>query len=214
MNPRLYIVALLCASLCACTGTKQKAVSIRSQAKPAEFRIAQIDHGKNARFVLCNGAECPKVTQKTLAIVSADRTATQPVPTPLPAREFDEAVPPTEETVTVLFAKNSAVLDQRARALLDAQVSRLGPKTSILVRGRTDSTGSKRMNDRLAERRAQAVTNYVKSKIPQREVEVRHEARGKCCYVAPNKTAAGRAVNRRAEVAARASAPARRGQPE
>ena len=77
------------------------------------------------------------------------------------------------------------------------------PETQVLVSGHTDSTGSAAHNQRLSERRAMAVTQYLGA---QGVNPARLEARGmgETAPVASNRTAAGRAQNRRVEIRIRA----------
>ncbi|MFP4561555.1 MAG: OmpA family protein [Thiohalorhabdus sp.] len=72
-------------------------------------------------------------------------------------------------------------------------------KTVIHVAGFTDSTGSESYNQRLSERRAEAVASYLRG---QGILEERLVTRGygESHFVASNDTAEGRAQNRRVEL--------------
>ena len=70
---------------------------------------------------------------------------------------------------------------------------------TIQVTGHTDSIGSQDFNLKLSERRAQAVQAFLLEKGVKPE-KIRTEAMGKLAPIASNKTAAGRAQNRRAEI--------------
>ncbi|HJP93704.1 MAG TPA: OmpA family protein [Pyrinomonadaceae bacterium] len=108
-----------------------------------------------------------------------------------------------QETVSVTFRTNSAVLSPEAKQQLDA----LAAKTSaakaymIEVAGHTDSTGSDAKNFRLSQQRAEAVVQYlaVTHKIPLRRF-VTPMGYGKTEAVADNTTAEGRQQNRRVDV--------------
>lgn len=107
----------------------------------------------------------------------------------------------------ILFAVDSAVLSENSRATLDefAQVMRDYPKTAILVQGHTDSTGSEEYNQKLSERRAQAVYNH----LALREVDrTRMDAigYGEGYPVADNATPEGRELNRRVTILVRGKA--------
>jgi outer membrane protein OmpA-like peptidoglycan-associated protein len=108
-----------------------------------------------------------------------------------------------QEAISVNFAVNSAVLSLDARQRLDALAQKaLAAKAyAIEVSGHTDSTGSEAKNFQLSQQRAQVVVQYlaVKHKIPLRRI-VSPMGYGKTEAVADNKTAAGRAQNRRVEV--------------
>ena len=72
--------------------------------------------------------------------------------------------------------------------------------TNILLAGHTDSTGSEAYNQGLSERRAQSVASYLGTQnVSNTRVSV--EGYGQSQPVASNDTAAGRAQNRRVEVA-------------
>jgi OmpA-OmpF porin, OOP family len=108
-----------------------------------------------------------------------------------------------QETVTVNFALNSAVLSMDARQRLDALAQKaVSAKWYMLeVAGHTDSTGSEGRNFVLSQQRADAVMQYlaVQHKIPTRRF-VSPMGYGKTEAVADNRSATGRAQNRRVEV--------------
>ena len=108
-----------------------------------------------------------------------------------------------QETVSVNFRTNSAVLSPEAKAQLDTLAAKTtGAKNFMIeVAGHTDSTGSDAKNFRLSQDRAQAVVQYlaVQHKIPLRRF-VTPMGYGKTESVADNTTAAGRSQNRRVDV--------------
>lgn len=78
------------------------------------------------------------------------------------------------------------------------------PDTELLIVGHTDATGSDSYNQGLSERRAASAKRYLVSQgVPDERVKV--EGRGETEPVADNATDAGRAQNRRVEVAIFAS---------
>jgi len=84
-------------------------------------------------------------------------------------------------------------LNQVAKALTDQGFK------SIVVQGYTDSVGSAADNDRLSLKRAQSVRDYlVTHGIPPEKATA--EGKGANNPVADNKTADGRAENRRVEI--------------
>ena len=85
------------------------------------------------------------------------------------------------------------VLDEAVRTLRDQ------PDIDVRVEGYTDAIGSDAYNQRLSERRAKAVMNYLVSRgiAPSRLQAVGY---GESNPVASNETAEGRAQNRRAEL--------------
>jgi len=80
-----------------------------------------------------------------------------------------------------------------------ADVLRKYDRTVVHVVGHTDSTGSAEYNQRLSERRASSVANYLQSRgvDPSR---VRYEGRGESEPRDTNATEAGRQLNRRVEI--------------
>jgi len=80
---------------------------------------------------------------------------------------------------------------EQARALRELEV--------IIAVGHTDHTGTLEYNQRLSERRANAVKTYLVSRGMD-ESRIRAEGRGKTEPVASNATAEGRAQNRRVEI--------------
>lgn len=108
-----------------------------------------------------------------------------------------------QETISVNFRVNSAVLSPEAKSQLDALAAKTtGAKAFMIeVAGHTDATGSDAKNFRLSQQRAEAVVQYlaVQHKIPLRRF-VTPMGYGKTESVADNTTAAGRSQNRRVEV--------------
>lgn len=108
-----------------------------------------------------------------------------------------------QDTVTVNFRVNSAVLSHEARQQLDALAAKAASARGyvIEVSGHADATGSASKNFHLSQQRADAVVQYlaVNHKIPLRRF-ITPMGYGKTTAVADNSTAAGRAQNRRVEV--------------
>ncbi|HEU4509218.1 MAG TPA: OmpA family protein [Pyrinomonadaceae bacterium] len=108
-----------------------------------------------------------------------------------------------QETTSVTFRVNSAVLSPEAKAQLDELAAKaVGAKAFMIeVAGHTDSTGSDAKNFRLSRDRADAVVQYlaVTHKIPLRRF-VTPMGYGKTEAVADNATREGRSQNRRVDV--------------
>jgi outer membrane protein OmpA-like peptidoglycan-associated protein len=117
---------------------------------------------------------------------------------------------PDELKVTVrndvLFDFNSAGLRQASQDSLRemANVFDKYPSTTISVQGHTDSIGSAAYNQRLSERRAQAVANYLEN-LGVRSSRLETIGYGKSQPRATNSTAEGRQLNRRVEIKIRAN---------
>lgn len=100
----------------------------------------------------------------------------------------------------VFFAYNKANLNAKAAAALDQARDRLTELNAQRVRvaGYTDDQGSKSYNLGLSRRRAEAVRSALSRRLPGIAYEVR--AFGESRPVATNKTAGGRALNRRVTI--------------
>ena len=125
--------------------------------------------------------------------------APKPPPPPAPPPK------PTSEKVTfaadTFFDFDRAVLKPEGKAKLDDLVGKIKGITLevIIAVGHTDSVGSDAYNQKLSLRRAEAVKAYMVSKGIEAN-RVYTEGKGEKQPVADNKTAAGRAKNRRVEI--------------
>lgn len=102
----------------------------------------------------------------------------------------------------IYFAYNKADFSAAERAKLDAaarEVNGLKQKIVVRLQGHTDDVGTPEFNQSLAERRANTVKTYLRSKgVPAEKMEVL--AYGESKPAADNASDAGRAQNRRVEV--------------
>jgi peptidoglycan-binding protein ArfA len=207
---RFGMLAWLAVALAAC-GSLELAPPTREAAPLPErvvstgVRIAQSDHGAAARFMVCRPPHCPTPTRKTLAMAPAGNTPALPLaasdPSPVrtpPSRTRDPD--PAFITVVAHFSVGSAALTRDARQAIDAAVAAALPVRRVQVVARTDASGSASLNHALASARADAVSLHLRTRHPELLARLVVDARGRCCYAAPNHTAAGRAANRRAEV--------------
>ncbi|WP_423599614.1 outer membrane protein OmpA [Roseateles sp. MS654] len=147
----------------------------------------------------CDGALKPVAQAPAAAPAPAPApAATPPKPTPAP-------VAPTSEKVTyaadAFFDFDKSVLKPDAKAKLDDLVSKTGGINLevIIAVGHTDSVGTDAYNQKLSVRRAEAVKAYLVSKGLEKN-RVYTEGKGKKQPIADNKTAEGRAKNRRVEI--------------
>lgn len=105
----------------------------------------------------------------------------------------------------VEFAFNSAVLSPDYKAELDTASDFLKPHRELLrsgvetlnVIGYTDSRGNDAYNQKLSERRAQAVADYLVQQDPSRAAFIQVIGRGEADPIASNATEEGRRQNRR-----------------
>lgn len=114
-------------------------------------------------------------------------------------RQGDDLVLNMPESIT--FGFDSSDLNPASRNVLNrvANVAIDYPQTLLEIAGHTDSIGSDAYNDRLSERRAQAVGTYLQQqRIPSNRLLM--IGAGKRYPIASNDTDAGRAQNRRVEI--------------
>lgn len=162
----------------------------------------QIRHGIgwiDRQFSTCAEANCPRPTQKTLAIIELPRTAvpvaTQtPVdPVPVPPEKTEQAA---EHVIHFDFGKSLPT------AIGPGQMNALLPQARTAIRievtGRTDDIGTKTFNDRLARQRAVAVRDWFVRRGVRAPIKVRAE--GMCCYLDASRTDVARRQNRRVEI--------------
>jgi OmpA-OmpF porin, OOP family len=144
----------------------------------------------------CDGA---LVAPPPAAVVApAPAPAAAPAPAPAPQ-------PPAATKVTyaadAFFDFDKAVLKPEGKAKLDDLVGKVqGINLEVIIAvGHTDSVGTDTYNQKLSVRRAEAVKAYLVSKGIEKN-RVYTEGKGEKQPVADNKTAEGRAKNRRVEI--------------
>ncbi|ARP85953.1 outer membrane protein OmpA [Bordetella genomosp. 9] len=116
-----------------------------------------------------------------------------PAPTPMAAKVVFNA--------DTFFDFDKSTLKPEGRQLLDqvAQQAQTIDLETIIAVGHTDSIGTEAYNQKLSERRAAAVKTYLVSKgVPADRIYT--QGKGESQPIADNKTAAGRAKNRRVEI--------------
>jgi outer membrane protein OmpA-like peptidoglycan-associated protein len=112
--------------------------------------------------------------------------------------------PPVAQKIVlrgVHFDFDKAIIRDVDKPVLDeaAETLKGNPNSKIYVNGYCDAIGGMRYNQRLSERRANAVAGYLEDKgIPSSQLIP--QGFGKTHFVAPNDTADGRAQNRRVEL--------------
>ena len=140
---------------------------------------------------------CPKPTPKTVILPAPQLQTTWQ--TPLPGSQAAKPEPVVAHKVHFKFAQADPTqdgVDRLTRILQEIRASHV-----IHITGHTDDIGGGRVSERLALRRAAFVVAWLKRLGIRIPMEV--EAKGKCCYLAPNDTDDGRAANRRVEVVLR-----------
>ena len=148
------------------------------------------------------------------AVPGCDGPIAKPVAAPAPAPVAPPPPPPpapvappapTSEKVTfaadAFFDFDKATLKPEGKAKLDDLASKLkGMNLEVVIAvGHTDSVGTDAYNQKLSMRRAEAVKAYLISNAIEAN-RVYTEGKGEKQPVADNKTADGRAKNRRVEI--------------
>ncbi len=153
----------------------------------------------------CDGALKPVVAAAApVAPPPAPPAAVAPAPAPAPAPAVIAPVPSSEKVTyaaDAFFDFNKADLKQEAKTKLDDLVSKTKEINLevIIAVGHTDSIGGDAYNDKLSVKRAESIKTYLTSKGVEAN-RVYTEGKGKKQPVADNKTAEGRAKNRRVEI--------------
>ena len=119
-----------------------------------------------------------------------------PPPTPAPPKVIDKM------TLHVLFAFDKSILTEADVEELQKAVTfvKKYPGAKIRLDGYTDYIGTDAYNIKLSERRAAAVRDYLIKEAGVDNSKITAVGHGKADPVADNKTAEGRAKNRRVEV--------------
>ncbi len=119
---------------------------------------------------------------------------------PQPAMEVDHEAKQIRSQ-KIHFALDKAVIQLNSHYILDtiAKTLKVRPDiTHMRIIGHTDSTGSDAYNQKLSERRASAVRDYLQGKGIKGD-RLSHFGKGESQPIASNGTTAGRAKNRRVQ---------------
>jgi OOP family OmpA-OmpF porin len=157
----------------------------------------------------CDGAIAPVApTPKAApAPAPAPKAAPAPVAAPAPAPAPVVAAPPAAVATKVTYAADAffdfdkSVLKTEGKAKLDDLAGKLkGISLEVIIAvGHADSVGADKYNQKLSVARSEAVKAYLVSKGVEKN-RIYTEGKGEASPVADNKTAEGRAKNRRVEV--------------
>ncbi len=155
----------------------------------------------------CDGAIAPAAAPAPApqAAAPAPAPVAAPAPAPKAAAPAPAPQPPAATKVTyaadAFFDFDKAVLKPEGKAKLDdlsAKVKDINLEVIIAV-GHADAVGADGYNQKLSVKRSEAVKAYLVSKGIEKN-RVYTEGKGESQPVADNKTAAGRAKNRRVEI--------------
>jgi len=102
-------------------------------------------------------------------------------------------------TQSILFDFDSSKLKPQSKPILDevAKYLKQEPSTNLSIEGHTDIIGTKDYNLKLSQRRANSVRDYLQKKASLEPIRLKTSGFGFSQPIATNKTAAGRAKNRR-----------------
>jgi outer membrane protein OmpA-like peptidoglycan-associated protein len=187
------------------------AISVDSQVVPVENRVGQAETRiteaeQNAQRLSGQVEELTQVANLAKGgAAAAQQTAEVAVEGVNKTNERITSLDDYEEktTTTVNFKVGSDVLTTEAKEMLDQIATQAKSEHGyvIEVRGFASSDGSANLNDRLSERRADAVVKYLarQHEIPLRRI-ILPFGYGEAIPVADNTTREGRKQNRRVEV--------------
>ena len=146
----------------------------------------------------CDGAIAPVMAAPAPAPMAPPVAAA-----PAPAAPAAPVVAATKVTYAAdaFFDFNKSVIKPEGKAKLDDLIGKIqGINLEVIIAvGHTDSVGSDAYNQKLSVRRSEAVKAYLVSKGIEKN-RVYTEGKGEKQPVADNKTAEGRAKNRRVEI--------------
>ncbi len=175
---------------------------------PAEFKAAKNRMEEAYRaYWACRTQEGIAMAKEATAMAKALCPAPPPKPAPAP-----EPTPPPKPApapkvldkmtlrVNFDFDKSSIRPADEAEMKKAIDFVRKYPDARVKIEGHTDSIGAEKYNQKLSERRAEAVQNYLIQKNAVKKANISTAGFGETKPVADNKTAQGRAENRRAEI--------------
>ena len=151
-------------------------------------------------------ADPSKIIEEDLEVNSVQETSRTEPPATLGEQAYVENPPKSAEMLVdsvfmIFFKPNSNDLSERAVEKLDRifEILNKNPNTEIILNGYSDSIGSAAYNDMISEIRANAVKSYLigKGLAPFR---MRAFGHGSQKFIASNKSAEGRQLNRRVEI--------------
>ena len=204
---------------------QEQAQKAREEANKSQKELAeaQQSHDQARQAELAANQQAQAATRQAQIAEQQATMASMP-PQPKPAAPPPQAAPPAEQkgaaeaqgqhaehdstgklviiTTSLLFKSNSAELLDSSKPNLDEVADALNaqPKANtVKVQGYTDSTGSVDVNEALSQKRAESVADYLQSKgvAPDR---ISARGFGDQDPVSTEKTAEGRALNRRVDL--------------
>ncbi|AVO48018.1 hypothetical protein C6568_01140 [Melaminivora suipulveris] len=162
--------------------------------RDANWTPATAAEGCDGALVKAAAAPAPAPAAAPAPAPAAAAPAPAPAPAPAAASKVTYAA-------DAFFDFDKSVLKPEGKAKLDDLVSKVkGINLEVIIAvGHTDSIGTDAYNQKLSVRRAEAVKAYLVSKGIEKN-RVYTEGKGEKQPVADNRTAEGRAKNRRVEI--------------
>jgi len=193
------------------------AVEVQGYTKSSDGAVVKSGSGDCVRTGFKDSAEMleecgyERVTEKAAAVETSTTGTDVTVVETRGVMKGGEVIAVTDIMVeqvvinNVEFGFDSDELSPAYKAELDAASEMLAPHRSLLrqglatlnVVGYTDSRGADAYNQKLSERRAQAVADYLVQQDPTRASFIKVIGRGEADPIASNDTADGRRQNRR-----------------
>jgi outer membrane protein OmpA-like peptidoglycan-associated protein len=150
-------------------------------------------------------AEAQRIAEEAEAKRKAEAAQQKQVAPPVDAKKAEarrcqDLLKSAAAEGTILFQRASADLDRKSLPTLDqlAKIANSCPDFQISVEGHTDAEGTDERNQRLSNRRAQSVVDYL-AKAGVAASRLSAVGHGATQPIAPNDTAQNRAKNRRIE---------------
>lgn len=199
----LLAVAVGSVSTAAVAHTTNKNEALSGYVVDAQGKIVKDGSGECIRTSYFTAAlavaECdPDLLPKKAAPAPAP---VKPAPAPAPAPAPQPQVSKVTLEADAYFDFDKATLKPAGKTRIDSEIQKLGDVNlnSVIAIGHTDSIGTDAYNQKLSERRAQAVKDYMVSKgVPADKISIK--GMGESQPIADNKTKDGRAKNRRVEI--------------
>jgi len=216
------MMLLMVAASCAPTyhfGVQDRALQVPDEFGQTEAVIAQAEQSPGAKYCpekiakakdlgrqaaetywLCNNDEASRLLAEARRLAKeAEGCGPAPIAEPEPAPA--PAPPPGKVCITlnVEFDYDKAVVKPKYHNVIGkvADFMKKYPTTSAVLEGHTDSRGTEAYNQKLSERRAESVKNYLVDKFGIESSRLSTKGYGESKPVATNKSAAGRQKNRR-----------------
>ncbi len=181
-------------------------VGLRADVRYRDINTRKFDRGDwiaTAGLVIPLGAKpVPPAPKPAPEPMPAPAPVVAPEPAPMPAPAIERPAPQTKIILEgTHFNFDKATLRPSGKAKLDENVKTLMayPDINVDIVGYTDSIGTAKYNQGLSNRRAATVKKYMETKGVAAS-RMNTKGMGEKDPIASNKTAAGRAENRRVEI--------------